>query len=178
MIVLLCGYMGSGKDTFYCDVRDGTWASRWTFSSLVPPPWLSLDWTRMAFADELKRTTLAKYGLPWDIAKTDPLPWDGTRTYRDLLIEEAEAAAPDHFGRVLVEARTAAHVMITDWRRPVELATLRSAFPEEPIVTVRVRRPEVPVPTHPSEHHLDDVTTDYEISSFFPKKANGMKKRN
>ncbi len=171
MILLLRGYLETGKDLFYQTYQTGTVHQYWTIYRADGtrddhPFWLDYEWTRMAFADELKRQTLFKYHLPPTMSKTDPLPWDASQTYRDLLISESTEIlrqCPMYWVDFVNKNRNAENILITDWRRWDEWKTMMSANADEPVITAHIFRASVPVPTYPIEHELDDFKTDYVI---------------
>lgn len=167
-ILLLCGFQTTGKDFVYQNLHQGTFLDHWIvlskngfhheLSSLITP-----SYQRVAFADKLKSYVLNKYHLPDSIQKSDRIP-SLQKTYRELLIEEGTLKRDiDPFCWVS-EAMdpwvlSSTSICITDWRYKKEKEYIESKF--DNVITARVYRSCVPVPTDKSEHILDDVLTDF-----------------
>jgi len=159
LILCLTGWAGSGKDA--------------AAALLVE----EMGFKRFAFADAVKEICAHKYDIPlrrFDAGKDSPLErhvpaWPHAHTPRDILIAHAAAArAKDD----AIFARHVAHsiqhsgtdrVVISDWRFPIELAHLRTAFSAARILTARITRPTVAQRENSTEHELDGVATDLMI---------------
>lgn len=152
-ILMLAGWSGCGKDAA---------------ASLMVE---EMGFQRFAFADAVKQECAILYGLPVDrfyLSKDRPLErhihrYPTARTPRELLLLHAldERAKDDTiYARMVVNDirdSEADRIVISDWRYRVELDTMRSAFPDARIVTVRIQRPGIQQSTHPSEHELDTM---------------------
>lgn len=119
-IVMLSGKAGAGKDTF--------------------AEMLGSNWERVAFADELKRECSEDYDIPLEmfhdrLLKDKPIGIGGNiLTPRDLLIRvgmEHRELNPNHWVDKVTERireSTSEFFVITDWRFPNELESIREAF--------------------------------------------------
>ncbi len=132
---------------------------------------------RFAFADSLKRIVASLYSCPMEmlhsqhgkqqICENDPQ----RRTYRQILIDEAlrlRAKDDTMFIRDCcqeIKKLDAPHVVITDWRYPIEYTLLCELFPEDIVIPLHVIRKNItasPVDDI-SEHQLDDRVGDTTI---------------
>jgi len=158
-IVLIRGYSQSGKDFI-----GRALCQRYGYQ-------------RFAFADSLKRIVASLYSCPMETlhsqyGKQQICPTDSQqRSYRQILIDEAlrlRAEDDTMFVRECCQEITklgATHVVITDWRYPVEYTLLRELFADATIVPLQVVREGVfmsPVKDS-SEHHLDERVGDARI---------------
>lgn len=134
------------------------------------------EFTRVAFADALKRDVTARTGLPLSdfttAAKDAPLrsscpAFPEAKTPRDILIAHSlriRAANPNFYSELVAEVIQVDpedRWVISDWRYRAEYETLRSLIPDVRIVRVRIERPGVVASADPSEHDLDDAPMDY-----------------
>lgn len=158
-IVLIRGYSQSGKDFI------GKALCR------------HYEFQRFAFADALKRIVASLYNCPIEtlhsqhgkqqICETDPQ----TRTYRQILIEEAlrlRAIDDTMFVKECCQAimkQNAPRIVITDWRYPIEYTLMCTLFPDANVIPLHIAREGMnPSPVKDiSEHHLDDRVEDYQI---------------
>ena len=158
-IVLIRGYSQSGKDYIgrvICQYH---------------------GYQRFAFADSLKRLVASLYHCPMETlhsqhGKQQICEHDTQkRSYRQILIDEAlrlRSLDDTMFVRDCcqeIKKQGASHVVITDWRYPVEYTLLCELFPDAVIVPlhiVRADRYDSPVDDI-SEHHLDHRVGDATI---------------
>ncbi len=166
MILLLCGYQTSGKDTVYNDICNGTFDKRWKCNDHTKNIFLT-HYRRIGIADELKNHTIHKYNLDPDVKKTDVINrMNMMMSYRELLVYEAMITKQQcddvdvWMRKAMATFIDGENVCITDWRFPHELAYIKTHFPNETIITARVKRANVPIPLHIAEHQLDDYKTD------------------
>lgn len=140
-----------------------------------------MGFRRVAFADAVKQECAIIYGIPVErfySGKDRPLErhihcYPIARTPRELLLLHAldERAKDDAlYARMVVdEIRDGIgdsdmnRIVISDWRYRVELETIRSAFPDARIITVRIQRPGIQQSTHPSEHELDTMVPHFTL---------------
>lgn len=163
-ILLLSGWAGSGKDA--------------AAALLVE----EMGYHRVAFADSLKRICSKKFELPLSHFyegkdrhidhRIDAYP--AARTPRDLMLAYArdaravydtifaQAAAKEIADIVRAGGK---HIVISDWRWPVEERVLRDAFPSARIIRGRIVRACVTQMEDPSEHSLDDADMDLIIQN-------------
>lgn len=161
IILFIRGFAGAGKDTFGRIFTD------------------QLGYKRFAFADYLKEIVSAKYGVPLatlhsQAGKEGYTP-DGTRTWRQVLLDEAaehRARNPDVFATMCADAMFAETAydkfVITDWRFPNELRVLRDRFPSAKIFTILIRRKSqngVSPVAHSSEYHLYEHSPDFIVEN-------------
>lgn len=158
-IVLIRGYSQSGKD--------------FIGRALC----LNYGYQRFAFADSLKRIVASLYHCSMEtlhsqVGKQQICPTDTQqRTYRHILIDEAlrlRAIDDTIFVRDCcqeIKKQHATHIVITDWRYPVEYSLLRELFPDATIIPLHIVREGAS--TSPvediSEYHLDYRVGDYRI---------------
>lgn len=167
LIVLLSGYSGSGKDAAAALMMD------------------ELNFSRVAFADELKRDCARKTGIAdhrffSTSAKDHPLEepcraYPMAKTPRDILLMHAlvaRAADPDVYAKKVVDSirsrillGSTDRFVVSDWRYKREAACLAAAHPSATIVRVRIVRPSVIPSADPSEHDLDDASMDAQIEN-------------
>ena len=129
---------------------------------------------RFAFADSLKRIVASLYQCPTETlhsqqGKQQICPTDSQhRTYRQILIDEAlrlRALDDTMFVRDCcqeIKKQDTTHIVITDWRYPVEYILLGELFPDAMIVPLHIVRAGLlasPV-MDISEHQLDDRVGD------------------
>lgn len=177
-IILLSGYRGHGKDTFYSRLVDGTASSRYLVSlhgSAVHCP--QGRYRRLAFADVLKEKCARRLGVSLvelDARKDFPLDVHyefqivvptGVATYRDVLIDVGAVKRrkdPNYFINE-VSARLLADpgciTVITDWRYVNEHAVLAATMAEHGrrFFPARLHRDGAPIPGDGElvEHQLD-----------------------
>lgn len=172
-VLMLCGYKGSGKDTFYQDLCAGTLHTRWNIYGKNSPFMSTTKYTRVAFADRLKTYTIDKYGLDETVCKDDIVDDTGA-TFRDLLIREGKLTrrtSPDKWTETALSEytpRADIPLCITDWRFNHEYDYVVSRWmpnhrPDAHVITARIVRTDVPVPSEgdTSERELDAYTTEY-----------------
>jgi hypothetical protein len=155
-IYLIAGYAGSGKST----------------AGQILAEHLAAETT--AFAAAVKDDVAAAYNIPRDALETQEgkRAMYGAKSGRQLLIEhsaEMKRQSGETVWAVRVAEQLKASVapiwVIHDWRYKAELQTLRSWFADAEIVTIRVQRDGVIPLSDPSEHDLDDFSTDYLIQN-------------
>jgi len=163
-IVLLSGYSQSGKSTV---------------AQLLTERYGAIQF---AFADELKVIVAKEYKFPFEWTQTQEgkqqeLPC-GMRV-RDVLIKRgqeirAEQNDPGYFARLVAQRIKTlsedALIVISDWRLPIELETLKEELPLPfgEIYTVRIQRDgqsESPVKDSLTEHSLDEFPFGYRVSN-------------
>jgi hypothetical protein len=150
MIILVSGWIKSGKDTF---------------AELLQKEY---NFTQVAFADSLKTYVASKYKIPVSWCYThegkDSIIKKVGMTVRQVLIKESERIKeinPFHWvNATIYSIRSCPNVVISDFRFPVEVNRLKQIFPERHIVTVRINRFEKALSAHFTEHALDDYDFD------------------
>lgn len=173
---LLCGYRRTGKDTLFnrlIAIDDRPWRGYQHPNSIRADPFAetkSGPFTRVAFADALKREAREVYGIP----NLDSMDKDGAELIhyqtgakvspRDIYIEWGQIRRdqdPEYWcKRAFQEALPGSKIIVTDWRFSNEGLVTRTLFPNA--LSVRVYRASVPEPPMDiaSEHDLDGETTD------------------
>lgn len=135
ILLLLSGWAGSGKDA--------------TAGILN-----TYGYKRYAFADALKKQVAAEFSFPVEWCYTQrgkqQIPEkSGGKTVRDLLIQRgqeirAEQSNPGYFAELTAKQilqDSPSHIVITDWRLPCELETIKEYFFfTAKIVLVRINR--------------------------------------
>ena len=160
-IILLSGWSNSGKD-FVAD-----YFSKWGF-------------TKLSFADELKKIVSKKYNIPLEQTMTQEgkqtiIPGTG-KTVRTILIEEARTIrrenGTEYFARLLaltILEKYLSKVVISDWRFPIELETLQELFFKYTrFHTIRITRHGQllsPVAHIATENQLDSYPFSYQIEN-------------
>jgi len=167
IIILLRGFSKAGKDTvgeIMCNL---------------------FGYTRVAFADSLKRMTAVKYGCPLNILHTqegkEQFCPGTTLTWRQVMIRDSlveKKTNPDIYAELTAteindnsrlsitsSPSPQSKFVITDWRFPNELAVIQREFPEALIKTVAVYRTgqETSPVDDPSEYLLNNTEPDYTI---------------
>lgn len=148
MLICLVGRRRSGKDTFAQYFVD------------------TLGYRAMALAEIPKRETSKVYGLPtsllwWEDNKDRAHHADPTKTYRDLLIEYANARRavdPDVWVNLLLEEikprlARGENVIVTDVRFPNEAELLHAAGG----ILIKIERPIVPVFCDLADNSVDAI---------------------
>ena len=149
-VVLLSGWMGSGKDHVARVLveRHG--------------------YTRFAFADMVKDEVATLYRVPRELMDTHEgkNTMIGDRTVRRYLIDHAEACRtmdPLCWTRPVcrqILEREIDRVVISDWRMPAEHEGITAVF--DNVTTLRVQRWAV----HPSEPHVDPTESALDTFQF------------
>ena len=136
------------------------------------------EFTRVAFADALKRDVAARTELPLSdfttAAKDAPLrgacpAFPEAKVPRDILLTHAlriRSTNPNFYSELvadIIRVDPGDRWVVSDWRYRAEYETLRSLIPEVRIVRIRIERPGVVASSDPSEHDLDDAPMDYII---------------
>lgn len=167
IIVLLSGYSGSGKDAAAALMMD------------------ELNFSRIAFADELKRECARKTGIAEHrffstSAKDHPLEqecraYPMAKTPRDILLMHglvARAVDPDVYAKKVVDSIRSRllqgatdRFVVSDWRYQREATCLAAAYSSATFVRARIVRPGIIPSADPSEHDLDDATMDVQIEN-------------
>jgi hypothetical protein len=157
MIIMLSGWARSGKDAAAALLEE------------------EFDFTRVAFADALKRDVAARTGLPLSdfttVAKDMPLRdpcsiYPEMKTPRDILLAHAlriRTLNPNFYSEIVSEILRSdmnGRWVISDWRYRAEYETLRSIIQNVRIIRVRIERPGIVPSTDPSEHDLDTEPMD------------------
>lgn len=162
MIIFICGYAGSGKDTLCRDIIAED-LSRWMIASDdFSIPDLDHKFTRYSFADRLKEDVELLYGIPnEDKDKDVPKYYYGGKlvSARDVWIDVAtynRNRDPDYYTKHIEDYEK--DMIVTDWRYPNELEYHKD---KTDVITIRVFRHEVRRLNIPSETALDDFKTDY-----------------
>lgn len=160
MLIFVCGYAGSGKDTLANDIIQNN-ESRWIFTSNMHYLWLEgYKFKRFSFADKLKRECEVIYRVPREEndKNTPKYILNGKpASARDIWIYEAKLQRdkdPYYYARDLQHDD---NYIVTDWRYPNELEYHNA----EDVVTIRVFRECVDIMDIPSEHYLDNYMTDF-----------------
>lgn len=133
------------------------------------------DFTRVAFADALKRDVAARTGLPLTdfttAAKDRPLrthcpAFPEAKTPRDILLAHAlriRAGNPNFYSELvgeIIKTDMEGRWVVSDWRYRAEYETLQALLPNVRIVRIRIERPCVVASADPSEHDLDVAPMD------------------
>lgn len=165
IVILLCGWAGSGKDAVAAILTR------------------ECGFTRMAFADALKEDAAACTGFPLSLfhdtrLKDAPLPapcvrYPAARTPRDILLEHGRrerALDPDVYSRHIADAIAntvgVARFVISDWRFRAEGQFLTNALSDScRILRWRVTRPGIRPSTDVSENDLNDWEPDIIVSN-------------
>jgi hypothetical protein len=157
MIIMLSGWARSGKDAAAALLEE------------------EFDFTRVAFADALKRDVATRTGLPLTdfitAAKDMPLRepcslYPEMKTPRDILLAHAlkiRAGNPNFYSEIIAEILRSdinGSWVISDWRYRAEYETLRSLIQDVRILRVRIERPGIVPSVDPSEHDLDTDPMD------------------
>ena len=152
MIIMLSGWAQSGKDAAAALLEE------------------EFDFTRVAFADALKRDVATRTGLPLSdfttAAKDMPLRepcslYSDARTPRDILLAHAlkiRTGNPNFYSELVADVLKTdlkGRWVISDWRYRAEYETLRSIIQGVRILRVRIERPGIIPSVDPSEHDLD-----------------------
>lgn len=163
MILLLSGWSTSGKDAI---------------ANLLCKKYV---FRRLAFADPLKEMVAEEYNIPLaylhdEERKRNVCVSVGSeqKTLREVLIQRGQEIRQEHGNpgffadivgnQILKEKETAGKhsfiidYVISDWRLPIELETLKEILPASEILTARVQRRELtesPVKDSQTEHQLD-----------------------
>jgi hypothetical protein len=158
-VILLSGWSGSGKDT------TGILLERIANCSLL------------AFADVLKEMVAKEYGFPlfWAYSQQGKLRRVSSgKTIRDLLVQRGQEIrgqqGSGYFAKIVAEKikslvevkEPCSNIVITDWRLPIELETLKEEL-DIPILKVRVQRldqTKSPVADRETESQLDNWNFD------------------
>jgi len=155
-VILITGYAGSGKDTVGSLLQDK-------------------GYKRYAFADVVKQESSKKHSYSFELTQTQTVKstqiisqYNGRKaTVRDFLISDSLEAKvqnsdPAYFAKILlnqIHSELSQKIVITDWRFIAEYTHFKITNP----ITLRVIRPNQPILDEPSEHELDDFTTEYTI---------------
>lgn len=186
-ILLLCGYRRSGKDTIAGQLNGSISIDKYRWTALQnPKSSLTFDlskWSntqRISFAEQLKLDVLAQLGLDklftlttleqykdipiGDIPLEIPKTLDLKKTLRDYLIEigeEKRALDPYYWCKAAFRNYDPNHnYIVTDWRFPNEYKYITNFIVPDQLITCRVFRGEIEIPTFEGEHYLDQVKTD------------------
>lgn len=184
-ILLLCGYRRNGKDTFAGQLKGSIPADKYQWKTIQPPKSkftipANSDYQRISFAEQLKLDVLAQLGVDkifdldsleqykdvplQDIPLDIPKALQNNKTLRDYLIsigEEKRAADPFHWCKAAFRNYDPHRdYVITDWRFPNEYKYITNFIVPGKLITVRVFRGEIAIPTYDGEHYLDNVATD------------------
>ena len=134
------------------------------------------DFTRVAFADALKRDVAARTGLPLSDFTTSakdyplraPCPmFPEAKVPRDIMLAHAlrvRAGNPNFYSEFvagLIRSDSTKRWVVSDWRYRAEYDTLRTHIPDVRILRIRIERPGVVASADPSEHDLDNAPMDY-----------------
>jgi len=155
-MMMVCGFKGTGKDTFYNNSKNNyaVYGNSSNKCLLLGP-----NYVRVGFADNVKKEVNDIYDL-FDPNKDDII-FENT-TYRDLLIAHAKNKKKEdinYWVKKSYDWKKRNNVMITDFRFLHEYDYLVK-LGHEP-VTIRLFRSEVTVPTDISERSLDNFLTDF-----------------
>lgn len=196
--VLLCGYRGTGKDTFYTNLcTSGNIHDQYAFYSaadmarpvdpvknflyaIAPQALNQPQYQRVAFADALKVEIMKRYNIPAEpmgLEEKNKIQFKNENnkdvSFRDLCIHWAlvrRSEDPDYWAKKALEPlKGSTKVVFTDWRFLNEYSVVKEKYPQ--VITARIFRSGVEIPNESikSEHELDDFTTDILI---LPKNVN------
>ena len=187
---MICGYRRTGKDTLYNQLNNvGDISFNWhvyyrpdsemaeIFGKGPHPAIINeilAPGSRFAFADRLKQDVqgqLREAGIIFDYEAekdTREFSFQGNlTTYRQMCIDHGAKMREldkDYWCRIVTDQIGTDNAIITDFRFPNEHTFVANyaATNKLPLVTIRVFRKEVPIPTlsEPSEHSLDTFQTD------------------
>lgn len=155
MIVLVSGWLGSGKDTvshLLCRYH---------------------NFKKYAFADVLKDEVAKVFCIPRDWMDSDEgkkKTWRG-RTVRHYLIDYGQACREENINCWVdpvcdkISRGNVSHVVISDWRMPSEFERITQTFPDRKVITLRVVRYDEPPLKDYTETALDTFKFDYIIDN-------------
>lgn len=152
-IILLSGYIKSGKDTVADYIS------------------YKYSYKKYSIADELKKQVMIKYNLSRDDVYTQEGKeriYNGFLTHRDLLIQEGALQRELNLNVWIDKVATniltnTGNSVIADFRFPHEVEYIKKKFKNHNITTIRISRPGIKPLDIQSEHHLDDYPFDYVI---------------
>ncbi len=171
MIRLLCGYKRTGKDTL-----DKMFTGKENFRWIVynnpesEKCFVIENVDRIGIADKLREevNTILNIADSIDYNTFKNTVIQEGKTYRDILIDHAAYRRGQNLDYWVARAsdwdslNKDDRIMITDWRYPNELSYLQS-YSNLEVVTIRLFRSVVSIPPNDviSEHHLDNIITDF-----------------
>lgn len=169
MVIMVCGYRRTGKDTLFQWCVSGMGPEWHVYSGGARNPFVSGMYARAAFADALKAEATAVYGVEVDVEDKETKQYRHYVTgemvsARDIAIEwgaKRRAEDPNYWCKQVLDAmESGVTYVITDWRFQNEGAYVRARHPSA--VTCRVYRAAVEEPPMDvqSEHDLDEEVTD------------------
>lgn len=203
MLHLVCGYAGTGKDTFYKVLQSGgQWRSsqeieaysphHYNFSifgdSKGPSPFVHPILERRAFADALKQESFAALNLPGTLDQyehqknTYMVTVEGAqKTLRQYWIDYGgwrRGQDINYWAKQIVDPLLESphrDVVVTDFRFLSEYKYCVAK--NVPVTTYRVFRSQVPIapPSVESEHQLDNFLTDYLLLNHVDDFENALK---
>jgi dephospho-CoA kinase len=153
MIVMISGRSGSGKDTV--------------------GEILKKNYTRLAFADELKKEVSKKYNIPIELmnsqeGKKTLIP-GSEKTVREILIEHGEEERKKDknvwIKKIISKIKKEKNYIITDWRFKNEYEEIKKNY--EKIITIRIERKKINKIENDrgSETELDNYKFDYIVKN-------------
>ena len=179
-VYLICGSQGTGKDTLAAQIMKLCLTFTWNWKILSPlgakNPFTLLDHCqRVSFAQQVRDECYIDNDiddeLRWKVEehKNEPLPELQGRSWREILVEHAQARRaqdPDHWvNMALPKLKQNLYNLVTDFRFLNEYQVVCNNF--SAVTTIRVFRQAVPIPQpvkegeEDPEHSLDDFMTDY-----------------
>jgi hypothetical protein len=174
LIVLLCGFKGTGKDTLCNSIISNCNVYNWKiYNDSGEEVTFSNNFQRVAFADKVKEEVYEIYGIPTDDSTKDKKQYDyvdnkyipgTTYSARDVYISLAmnrKKVDPLYWVKKAIEDIDASgsNIIVTDWRFPEEYEYLRSLDTFD-VITIRLFRTSINVTNDPVENRLDNYKTD------------------
>lgn len=150
MIILVSGWIKSGKDTFANHLEK------------------NYNYNHLAFADVLKKYVSHKYDVPLHLCYShegkDTLIKKVGMTVRQVLIKEGERMRQQdpYYWVNKISYVIQNNCVISDFRFPEEFQRLKELYKGE-VYTVRIERPGITTITDKTEHMLDRFDFDFTI---------------
>ncbi len=154
IIILLSGYIGSGKDT-------------------AANVFKQYNFKHISFAEELKNDISKKYNFDYNLTQTqkgkDTIVFNN-KTVRDLLIEHGNGKRnfdENYWVKILANKINDQNYVISDFRFPNECFFLKQKFNDALIITIRINRFSRSKIYDVSEYALDNFAFDYTVNNHF-----------
>lgn len=168
MVVSICGYKQSGKDTIGKYLVDNFGFVRYAFADPIREVCkIIFDWT-----DEYMREHKEKVDDFWGISPRYAMQWIGTEGFQYYLPKDAPQFAEEVGRTIWVKKFLRWHertqnrrVVITDMRFHHEMDMLEEHLGND-VISIRVNRDSVePNDPHASEQDIPDLNVDWEVGN-------------